>query len=389
MALDDSWIYKHYCVGDYLFTDADFVNHLFKEHRTVFDKIFDEIKYLYKQVTAGSKEARELEKVKKVFEEAYRAETKNPTAAGGVKYSINSKFYEQLDNWDGKTVGFSFVVGETSKALQDAGIPQKQIRWDASKISKLLEKHKGMTIETVREIPELLENPVIVIDSKKGSSSKIVLGNLRDVNGKIVTAVLLLTPTSKKGNILDLIKISSAEGRSHIKSLFTYDDGTAVPVRYVDKKRIRSWLNVNRLQLPLHNLDSDSADIISEPTAKSNPQFYLSTDDRKSKQLAIILETNPMWDDYHTGIRSVKDIRTWEEVLELDDEREGQFVWGDFSREDAENALKRNSVIVYSSNPISNGTFVSTSYTQAWEYAGGNKNRKYIPRKFPLKMLLG
>ena len=80
-------------MGDYLFTDADFVNHLFKKHRTVFDKIFDEIKYLYKQVTAGSKEARELEKVKKVFEEAYRAETKNPTKDGGVQFSVSGVGY--------------------------------------------------------------------------------------------------------------------------------------------------------------------------------------------------------------------------------------------------------------------------------------------------------
>jgi len=54
-------------VGDYLFTDADFITHLSAEHRNVFQKIFDEIKYLCKVVTAGSKEARQLEKVKKMF----------------------------------------------------------------------------------------------------------------------------------------------------------------------------------------------------------------------------------------------------------------------------------------------------------------------------------
>jgi hypothetical protein len=75
-------------VGDYLFTDADFIKHLSTEHRNVFQQIYDEIKYLCKVVTAGTKEARQLEKVKKAFADAYRAETKNPTAEGGVKYSI-------------------------------------------------------------------------------------------------------------------------------------------------------------------------------------------------------------------------------------------------------------------------------------------------------------
>jgi len=59
-------------VGDYIFTDKDFVRKLSTENRNVFQKIYDEIKYLCKVATAGSKEARELEKVKKTFAEVYR-----------------------------------------------------------------------------------------------------------------------------------------------------------------------------------------------------------------------------------------------------------------------------------------------------------------------------
>lgn len=73
-------------VGEYLFTDSDFIHRLSTENRNVFQKIYDEIKYLYKVATAGSKEARELEKVKKAFEDAYRA---NGKAEGGTKYSFS------------------------------------------------------------------------------------------------------------------------------------------------------------------------------------------------------------------------------------------------------------------------------------------------------------
>ena len=131
---------------------------------------------------------------------------------------------------------FSFIIGTTSEALQKAGIPNKQIRWDASKIKTLLIKHNGMTLKTVREIPELLEHPIAVIDSKQNKNSRIVMGDLHDNNGKIVTVVLLLTPTGRKGNQLDIIKVSSAQGRGHIESLFKNEDGSDVPVRYVDKK---------------------------------------------------------------------------------------------------------------------------------------------------------
>lgn len=64
-------------VGDYLFTDTDFVRSLSTGNRNLFEKLFDEIKYLCKIATAGSKEARQLEKVKKAFQEAYRESSKS------------------------------------------------------------------------------------------------------------------------------------------------------------------------------------------------------------------------------------------------------------------------------------------------------------------------
>ena len=75
-------------VGDYLFTDSDFINNLSTSNRNLFQKIYDEVKYLLKVATAGSKEARELERVKKAFEKAYRESGKNTAEDGGATYSI-------------------------------------------------------------------------------------------------------------------------------------------------------------------------------------------------------------------------------------------------------------------------------------------------------------
>ena len=79
-------------VGDYLFTDEEFVKNLSANHRNVFQKIYDEIKYLIKVATAGSKEAKQLEKVKKAFDNAYRNNTttqKNAAENIGSKYSLS------------------------------------------------------------------------------------------------------------------------------------------------------------------------------------------------------------------------------------------------------------------------------------------------------------
>ena len=80
-------------VGEYLFADEDFINNLSSQNRNVFQKIYDEIKYLCKIATAGSKEARELEKVKRAFEKAYREGGKTQ---GDTKYSLSDSTGKQL-----------------------------------------------------------------------------------------------------------------------------------------------------------------------------------------------------------------------------------------------------------------------------------------------------
>lgn len=93
-------------VGDYLFTDEEFVKNLSAKEPTVFQKVYDYIKHVYNLVTAGSKEQRELEKVKYRFEQVYnemskttnqQSKTNLTTEAGndrakelsGTKYSLS------------------------------------------------------------------------------------------------------------------------------------------------------------------------------------------------------------------------------------------------------------------------------------------------------------
>lgn len=116
------------------------------------------------------------------------------------------------------------------------------------------------------------------------------------------------------------------------------------------------------------NVESNNDGINNKKNvAGKEPAF--SMPEIKEKQLKIILETNPMNDDYHVGIRNIDDIKTFDEVID-DDE---SFVWGDFSREDAQEALEKGEIKVYSSKEIKNGNFVSTSYNQARDYAGNGK----------------
>lgn len=94
-------------VGDYLFTDKGFIDHLTKD-RNVFQRVWDEVKYMAKIATAGSEQAKQLEKVKREFERAYREANKK--AQSGVQFSVSDSTGRQLTKEQQKYFQNSKVV---------------------------------------------------------------------------------------------------------------------------------------------------------------------------------------------------------------------------------------------------------------------------------------
>lgn len=93
----------------------------------------------------------------------------------------------------------------------------------------------------------------------------------------------------------------------------------------------------------------------------------------KQKQFELITNGNPFNSELgnHTWIKDVSDIKTYEEVWQEEGEIYG--ITPDFSEKDAINALNSGRIVVYSSYPIKNGTFVTPSKMEAMSYAGSNK----------------
>ena len=93
------------------------------QNRNLFQKIFEEIKYLCKIVTSGSKEARELEKVKKVFSDVYRESgttQKNTTKEGGVRYDINLSFDKKAQiSYDSLIAKDDMVISNVTTSFEE------------------------------------------------------------------------------------------------------------------------------------------------------------------------------------------------------------------------------------------------------------------------------
>ncbi len=137
-------------------------------------------------------------------------------------------------------------------------------------------------------------------------------------------------------------------------------------------KREQAIQEYEQRQAEKKNLEKQKSEQLKKDIKESTPM--------KNAQFEIIQKTNPMLDDYHTGIRSPKDIKTFNEVIN----DEESFAWGDFSKEDAQKALVDGKITIYSSYPIENGVFVSTSRVQAEDYAGGRGNKVYS-KEVPLE----
>jgi hypothetical protein len=97
------------------------------------------------------------------------------------------------------------------------------------------------------------------------------------------------------------------------------------------------------------------------------------SDNRKKVQLDIILKTNPMLDDNHLGIRTLNDIKTAKEAWDTNVDFNEDFVYPDFSQQDAKKALSSGKIKIYSSYPIKHGTFITPSKRMATDYAGGKE----------------
>lgn len=78
--------------GDYLFTDKNFVTHLTKD-ADVFNTVLDEIKYMAKIATTGSQTQRQLLRVQREFERAWRERNKEAT---DTKYSLTDSDGKQM-----------------------------------------------------------------------------------------------------------------------------------------------------------------------------------------------------------------------------------------------------------------------------------------------------
>ena len=164
---------------------------------------------------------------------------------------LDATFEKKLDQWlknkGSKQSPRRFHVGTTSEALQSIGMAAGDIYWDAAKIAKIMQEHPEMSARVIKQVPQVLENPILVMQSQTRANRIVLFGEVLDEAGKPVLVAMELKPQNKAGEVMDFAVIASAYGKGGAQQLIDTSE-----ILYIDpdKKRTDSWFSQLRLQLP-------------------------------------------------------------------------------------------------------------------------------------------
>ena len=184
-----------------------------------------------------------------------------------VKMSIAQDFKSRVAAWykSGMPEGTSFALGETGATLQGLGAIESDIYMNGEKISTILKKHPEMTIREIQRIPEILDDPVLILKSKNnarsqyGNSRLVMFGAIKAQDGRNIMCVLDLRPTENGLLIDDMQKVSSAYSKdvapeNFIKRSF---------ILFADEKRTIPLLRGMGFKMPMSLLRNGSIGSIS------------------------------------------------------------------------------------------------------------------------------
>jgi hypothetical protein len=184
-----------------------------------------------------------------------------------AKMSIAQDFKSRVAAWykSGMPEGTSFALGETGATLQGLGAIESDIYMNGEKISTILKEHSEMTIREIQRIPEILDDPVLILKSKNnarsqyGNSRLVMFGAIKAQDGRSIMCVLDLRPTENGLLIDDMQKVSSAYSKdvapeNFIKRSF---------ILFADEKRTIPLLRGMGFKMPMSLLRSGSIGSIS------------------------------------------------------------------------------------------------------------------------------
>ena len=194
-------------------------------------------------------------------------------AQEGVRFSQREfaadakRFSEGITQWDngGRDADARFILGSTGEVLQGLGAIESDIYMDADKINSILQDHPEITLDEIRNIPQVLNDPILILKSRNAgrggapNTRMVMFGSIKGKNGLPVMTVFDLRPRENHFVIDDMQKVTSSYTKTTDPVSFIKDSF----VLYADKKRTTSLLRSIGFHMPIELLQSGYIGTIS------------------------------------------------------------------------------------------------------------------------------
>lgn len=234
-------------------------------------------------------------------EQVKSIDNKKPTADSDIRFSIKTdsfqkdKYFERkIDAWNDLTDGTRVKVGTISSgsALNAVGLPASGLYFDVGKIKKAMDKHSDhLTADTLKGIPDLLNDPVVITEYSGAKNTVNVYGNL--FVGRTPVVVGLVMKLDRSGSNV-VTNIRTIHARSDFAKQITDDT-----VLYLNenKNKTRNWFQVcGNLNVPLEGIRFGVIRSISFETENVNISYSLKGNND-------ILKENERLKDYNEYLK--------------------------------------------------------------------------------------
>ena len=339
-------------VGEYVFNDYDFVMHLATNNQNIFQKAWDSVKHLYNMATAGSKEARQLEKVKHQFEKAYK-EAAKVQKNNGAKHHISSTFAEEIDKaLNGEMSKSNQVKARdyTPEYLVENGakdlpmlVTQNHIKTivytevEAKKLGLPIRKntnYHGLGKDLLVQAIDNMDTPSAVF--KKDADNFIIITELFDSNGnEIIVPVKINGKGAYNDVYIDENHITSVYGKKNLQNYLAENN--------FEEVQIKKGIALNEGVQYSNISNSFNNDIVSQNSEKSSGKKHsLSEDDMYTRIHEMQVEVNELsksirefeeTDDFKSQMKKLSD------AIENDDVDNGIKAYQQWKEESGYEAL--------------------------------------------------
>lgn len=205
--------------------------------------------------------------------------------------SADSDFAKAVDKIaSGEAVAKYINVGTTPSVLKILGLPDVRVTISGQVLNKVMRGKHNVTQETLKQLPNQINNPVAVMKSSTQENGYVVLTELVEWESGKDKPVIAALHLKKTNQGLELISIASVYGRSNTQ----IQRGLERDLLYWNKAKGSQFLTAFGLRLPLH-MQSDvnlsalniktEADLSQYQSAKNNQETQINPEIQRAQDI--------------------------------------------------------------------------------------------------------